>query len=418
MNEVDKKLREEAEKMQSIQLPQDLEARLRLALDDRPRKKQNGWKVALAAVAVFLILGSFQYPALAYYGKKIIGAEDVMNGTLQDLNEAGMGQVIDQTYSLGEGKKITIDGVIVDENQFILYYTLLDAKGVEEGDTWEPGDLTGFLTREYMISAKTVVSEDRTELKGEIRYDPPNAFAKELTIHLDHYKNDEWVNGKKLTFNYRPDQALQTKFKQGINKTVTFDNGSITFKSITATPTITVIKGKMKLDEEINDPLGEIELVADGKALEWQGSGSSSNWGLSDDIELEFDALPHDLNNLELIVKAFPVKEKADITVPLSASETFKVNDQNVVVKKRGVKDGQAFVTIESDEGLRLDGVSIKTESGTVKLDHTTDDEYTKRGGQAFHERTLIFDTNEEPQSLLVKGISYMKTYDKHIEIE
>ncbi|MGX1265283.1 hypothetical protein RKD55_003087 [Rossellomorea marisflavi] len=418
MNEVDKKLRKEAENMQQIQPPQDLEARLRSALNDRPRKKRNGWKVALAAAAVLMILGSFQYPALAYYGKKIMGAEDVMNGTLHDLNEAGMGQVIDRTYALGEGEKITIDGVIVDENQFILYYTLHNANGVEEGESWEPGDLTGFLTREYMISAKTVVSDDRTELKGEIRYDPPNAFAKELILHVDHYKNDEWLEGEKFTFNYRPDQALQTNFKQGINKTVTFDNGSITFKSITASPTITVIKGKMKLDEEINDPLGEIELVADGKVLEWQGSGSSSNWGLSDDIELEFDALPHDLNKLELVVKAFPVKEKADITVPLSPSKTFKVMDQNVMVKKSGVKDGQSFVTIESKEGLRLDGVSIKTESGTVKLDHTTDDEYTKKDGEAFHERTLLFETKDEPQSLIVKGISYMKTYDQHIVIE
>lgn len=418
MNEVDKKLRNEAEKMKSIQPPQDLEARLRTALSHRPQKKRNGWKAAVAAAAVLMILGSFQYPALAYYGKKIVGAEDVMNGTLHDLNEAGMGQVIDRTYALGEDEKITIDGVIVDENQFILYYTLHDANGVEEGDTWEPGDLTGFLTREYMISAKTVVSEDRTELKGEIRYDPPNAFAKELTLHLDHYKNDEGVKGKKLTFNYRPDQALQTKFKQGINKTVTFDNGSITFKSITASPTITVIKGKMKLDEDINDPLHDIELVADGKVLEWQGSGSSSNWGLSNDIELEFDALPHNLNKLELVVNAFPVKEKMDISVPLSATETFKVNDQNVMVKKSGVKDGQAFVTIESEDGLRLDGVSIKTESGTVKLDHTTGDEYTKRDGEAIHERTLLFDTKDEPQSLIVKGISYMKTYDKHIDIQ
>ncbi|WHT48880.1 DUF4179 domain-containing protein [Sporosarcina thermotolerans] len=95
MNEIEKRLAEEKERLESVTTPVELEGRLRQALDGVPVKKRRKPMWLLAAVALlFFSLVSYNYNGLAFYGKKIMGFDELMSSTLAELNEEGMGQLI------------------------------------------------------------------------------------------------------------------------------------------------------------------------------------------------------------------------------------------------------------------------------------------------------------------------------------
>lgn len=91
MNEIEKQLAEERSRMEEVKAPDELAGRLRAALDQAPvrRKRRLPRLAAVAAVLLVFFLAGYQYNALAYYGKKLLGFDDVMTDTLARLNEAG-----------------------------------------------------------------------------------------------------------------------------------------------------------------------------------------------------------------------------------------------------------------------------------------------------------------------------------------
>src|SRR5699024_8561265 len=100
--------------------------RLRNALHTTPKRskrKISSWVLVAVSLCVIMMI-SYQYDALAYYGKKLFGFDEIISGTLKDLNDEGMGQTIDKTITLVDGTSLMIDGIMADENQIVLYYTL------------------------------------------------------------------------------------------------------------------------------------------------------------------------------------------------------------------------------------------------------------------------------------------------------
>ncbi len=103
MDQIRKKLLEEKRKIDSIQSPKELEDRLRHALHHTPKRskqKMSSW--ALVAVALcMIIMVSYQYDAFAYYGKKLFGFDEIISGTLKELNNEGIGHKIDKKNNTG-----------------------------------------------------------------------------------------------------------------------------------------------------------------------------------------------------------------------------------------------------------------------------------------------------------------------------
>ncbi|WP_163581929.1 DUF4179 domain-containing protein [Gracilibacillus saliphilus] len=300
MSSVKKEIQKEKQQLASLHAPEHLEDRLRASLEREDRKKSNRtkviWKFAVAII-FFSILISYNYQGLAYYGKKIIGFDnvDVISDTLQDLNKMGNGQSINESITLESGVRFTVNGVMVDDNQFILYYTLtsesnnLDAPELD----YTPIKLSGFFTNSHMDSGAAKISEDKSTVKGTYSFEPPNGFAKELTLHFQ-------MSDKTLTFDYDPNKAMGAIFKQRIGRKIHYDNGYVEFKTITASPTTTVIRGsttKEMIDQNLFD---QLELVADGNKIERMGSGYSSKWTGGYQFEIRYDALPTEVSDLEV----------------------------------------------------------------------------------------------------------------------
>ena len=261
--DVEQQLAEEKTRIESIKAPRELEMRLTNALNSAPPKRVRRisplWRVAAVIMLVTVISGN-HYNAFAYYGKQLLGFDGLLHGTLQQLNDEGMGQIVDKKTTLVDGTVLTINGVMADANQFIMYYTLTNPDGLEDMgvDSFRPSQISGFLTDSNVVSGTSLLNEDHTEIKGTLSFGSVSPFSKKLTLHFWQQveENAQMTEGT-LTFPYDPNEAMQTQIKQSINKKVKVDTGSITFKSITATPTMTVVKGKLNVERSEERRVGK-----------------------------------------------------------------------------------------------------------------------------------------------------------------
>lgn len=116
-----------------------------------------------------MMIVGYNYNAFAFYGKKLIGFDELITGTLKDLNEEGMGQIIEKKTTLVDGTELTINGIMTDANQMIIYYTLANPVGIEDttttrNDFWA-SKITGFLTNASAESGVSSINDAGTELK-------------------------------------------------------------------------------------------------------------------------------------------------------------------------------------------------------------------------------------------------------------
>jgi hypothetical protein len=425
VNDVQKRLAEEKKLINSIQAPEELEMRLRSALNHVPVKtKRYAFSWMAAAIALFLIImmGS-QYNAFAYYGKKLLGFDEVIYGTLKELNEKGMGQIVDKKTKLKDGTELMINGMISDSNQLVLYYTLSNPNGIEEStsDHFRLSRITGFLTKSNAGGGTYLLNDDNTEIKGTMSFDPVSPFAKKLNLYFwQPLQNDQMVEGN-ISFPYNPNKAMATELKKPLKKTFKVDKGTISFHSITASPTMTVIKGTLNVDnfDRVNFALGGFELIANGKPIELVGGGSNSSLtGIKFDIR--YDALPKKLDSLELVMKEFVGYQKLDKKISLASISDgpITIGGKELWVKKVSTTSQGLEITIATGDDVMLDGVSIQTQKDITPLRTTVNQLHTKLDeNKEVKERTLLFDSTTKPEYLLIEGMHYMKSYNKKTEI-
>ncbi|MDE5415078.1 DUF4179 domain-containing protein [Alkalihalobacterium chitinilyticum] len=426
MSNMEKRLKEERERLDHMTAPAELEARLRGALENRTTVKKTKRKTPLfgaAAVALlFMVIVGYHYNGFAYYGKKLFGFDEVITGTLKELNDDEMGQIIDKQKQLTDGTILTVDGIMTDANQLILYYTLTNPNGLSYEEHFRFYRMTGFLTNSTAVGGQSLLNEEENEIKGMMSFEPVSPFTKELTLHF----SNQWENGQfiedTISFPYNPNQAMQTEIKQSIRKTVNVDQGKVTFHSITATPSMTVIDGKLQVDnfDRVNYALGGIELVANGEVVQQLGGGSTSTIrGYNFDIR--FDALPQPLQSLELVIREFVGYETLNQTVKLRTIDKDPIpllDDKSLWITDISTTSTGVEMTIATENDVMLDGVSIKAGDEVTEL-RTIDNqtELKLEDGTLLKQRTLLFDTIDEPELLIIEGMHYMKRYNETIDI-
>lgn len=428
MERVERLLADERERIDSITASEGLEERLRHALTRIPDKPKRGrasrWMVAAMVLAMLVSAVGYNYEAFAYYGQRILGFDEVMTGTLKDLNAAGLGQTVDRHAILQDGTEFIVSGVMADANQIILYYAFRNPDGIDEQTQqyFRLTRLTGFLTNSYANWGTTTMNDEQTELVGSLSFESVSPFAKKLTLHYSEQKEDNSVVDGSLSFPYHPNKAIQTQIRQSIKETVAVDHGTITFGSITATPLSTVIKGIWNVDnlDRVRSPFDEIDLIANGKPVLLEGSGfSHSRKGRT--FELRYDALPEELESLQLVVREFPgykkLAEKVGLTL-VSPMEPISLAGKELWIRNVKPTGEGAEITLVTDDDVLLDGVSLETTEGRTELRMTIGQTETKwEDGRILKERTLLFDSTGKPEYLRIQGIHYRKMYDKVVEI-
>lgn len=286
---------------------------------------------------------------------------------------------------------------------------------------FSPTRISGFLTNSNIRSGSSVINENHTEIKGMQTFDSVSPFSKELTLHFGQSLQNGQRREGTISFPYDPNKAMQTQIKQSINKTFKVDKGTITFNSITATPTLTLINGTVHVENfsRVNFPLGGIELRANGTPVAIQGSGSQSSLaGMKFDIR--YESLPKQLHSLELVMKEFVGYQILDAKLSLASfgDEPLTLDSKELRIKNVSKTSQGVEITIATDDDVMLDGVSVEAQNEITPLKTTVNQNNKQQtNGRIMKERTLLFDTTMEPEYLLIKGMHYMKAYNKVIEI-
>lgn len=432
--DIEKMLMEEKNKMDSISAPKELQGKLASALDQATLGKGRNTKWILrtaAALLIILILGN-NISTLAYYAKKFMGYDQIMNTTVSDLNQMGKGQEIGETYTFKNGVILTIDGVMFDDNNLILFYTY---GGAIETDPDKAFDLpsiflTGFLESIESTHSSAMLDEENKEIKYVSYYEPPRMFTNKITFKVPYQteQGDEAVSGN---FVLDRNKAMGRVLKKKIDRSVRVENRKVTIQNLTATPTSTKITGKYQSilglgkdvlsENRIRPKFINMRLLADGIEVPLQGSGLKTDLkGIS--FEFEFDALPSDIDKLQLVLDSVVADHDANARISLEKGmfeKSVMVNDQEIMIHEVSEKNQQTSIRISGQERLFLTKVYLNADGKRIGLLNTTGEVVEKAtDGKVTKYRTLNFDGVGKDLTLEIDSLMYLTEVNQIIEVK
>lgn len=432
MKKIEKILKEKKLEIDSLIVPDELEARLRNKLIEKPSKKtiKNMWKIKIAALFIAVILISYNIDILAFYGKQLTGYNELMSTTLKELNESGKGQIIGKDYKFKNGITITLDGVMIDDNQLLAFYTIKDPnKKVHELSLGPINYFEGIFGKLHMQSGMGRIDVEKETAKWVTSFEPPKFLEKKMTWNFSLISNEKEESGS-IEFILDRNKAMGHTLKKHITKSIQIDKNQIHFDSILASPTTTVLNGttqnilELAMDQINNTRFRpqslDIRLIANGKNLEEKSSGLSTNMkGMK--FYKEYEALPKNLKTLQIHFMSFEADYNVNKQINLRKSE----NNQSVIILNQNIKintvyeyKGETYITITTKEDVILSRVYLILDGEKTELKETISSEYSKMpDGTVVHTRTLKFSGAGDDMKLDIKRIKYNKIYDQIIDI-
>ena len=430
MNEIEDILKAKKSHLDQIQVPEELEGRLRSALNKKAQfPRANRLKsYATAVVILVAMLLSFNYDVIAFYSKQLLGYDQVMNASLKQLSDLGKGQSIGKSVSFANGVSLTVDYIMLDENQLLLFYTVNDPSGHVDEDNISPiMSLKAFWGEYHFQNSQGTMNEEKTEMKYISSFEPPMLFEKNLTLKFSLRQQ-----AVEISFTLNRNTAMGHTLKKTLNKTIVVDNTSITIESILASPTKTVINGsiqsifelaKAQLNGEQFRPADlTLKLIANGKEVQIQGGGTSSGMK-GRTFYSDYDPLPQDLENLQLELVRFvaehDVNQQFRLNKPSDGEkQSLNILGQMVEITRIETSQGETHITISSEESLILSRVYLMMDGKKVSLEQTIMDKYDKlHDGRSIHTRTLRFLGTGDELALDVQRMTYSKSNHEMLEI-
>ncbi|MFB0840544.1 DUF4179 domain-containing protein [Paenibacillus oleatilyticus] len=421
MKTIEENLEEYKQTLSRVQAPSGLEGRLRDALQRVPTKKRNmnkavAW-ISSAVAALILMVGVYEYPALAYYFNKV----NFSALSFAEVMEQGYGQKVNKSMTLRDGTVLTIHGVIADDNVFRMYYTIDRPAGIEYTDDdfvrYSFERVQGFLTHSKSLGGGGKPGTDKSQFIGDNEFEPVSPFARSLTLIFS-----EWLdNGEKVTypisFDFEANKAMKSIIKEDLSESIVVDKGKILYDSITASPTSTIVKGHYEL-EEYPRFSGETKLYVNGIEVRRTRAG-----GHNPDFELKFDPFPTDnIQSIELVLENFEGYHKINEPISLSSSSdrSIKVGDEKLWIRSVTKTDTGYDIVIARKQFtfLEKDNLSIQAGGNVVPVSSISKERpWDLNNGNIMWEQTYSFNTTDKPEFLLVDGFQYIKTYNKKISI-
>lgn len=421
MNDAEKLLKETKLNFDKLETPEALEAKLRIALKDIKPKNNKISKIKIASIFICLILAIYNFNTLAYYSEKITGYDKVMDTNLKKLNELGKGQTINKSFTFKSGLIFTLDGIMVDDNKLLTFYTIKNSKGnVENTDI--KLEINGIFGSHSFTNSYGTLNDAKTEMKFTANFNPPSILDNNLTLNVISKENNE--TGK-ISFALDKNKAMGHNIKRFLNRTIETKDTSLHLQYISASPTTTVIKGSIYniLEIALNKIKGitfspsnlDIKLIADGKVVENQAAELSSNiTGVT--FKYNFQPLPANFKKLQIefsgltsehiINKNFKLKKELK-------NENINIENINIKIDKIYEANGNTYITISTDQDIILTKVNMTIDGKNLPLNKTNNE----NGNKDSYTRTLEFIGTGTNLELNIQRMIYKTKYNKTIDI-
>lgn len=377
------------DELDKLEVPEDMENKLRNSLDRIPgrRRIKNLKRVAVFIVALFFI--GYNLDALAYYGRKFIGYDNIMNGTLKKLDELGEGQGIGKTYEFKNGVSITLDGIMLDDNNLVAFYTVYDPDGnVEDVFRNLRVELEGAFNYNYGYSGQGEFNEEGTEMLWIATFDKPKFYEKNMKLKFE-LTGDIRETGV-IEFKLNRNKAMGHTLNIPINTEVEIGQRRIEIKELLASPISTVIKGQIQniMELGIDHVKGErfmaenieIALLADGNEVQVLGSGITTDMrGIN--FEIRYDALPKDTKRIDIKLISLSAFEDIKETFELNkgkGNDNISILDTEIIINDIYESEGNTYMKVTTYEDLILSQIRLVMDGVEVEPERTISGQYEK----------------------------------------
>lgn len=381
------------------------------------RYSKYNWKAIIAAVVVIIVTLSYSFDAIAYYGKKILGYDNVTVGNLAVLNDEGRGQEIGKGYTFSDGTIVTLDGIMFDDNEFVAFIREYNSNGINTSLC--NYSIKGINPSEYyMTSGSGNFNEARTEISFVYSFKVPHFYEKWLTLEINKRGDNQSEQGS-INFTLDRNKAMGHVFKANIDKGVVINGNKLILKAINISPITTVVNGTEELINSMDKPdlsiqnYFDFDLYVNGNKYENSG-GNRGGIGNSINFKKEFISVPTEISSLEIknikFVTEILVDKMIDISTETKALK-LDIKETNVEISKV-YTDGEAtYVTMKSQKYDR-DMVSkydpnfaLFSDKEQITFDRIIDSKILEENGVSYIERTFKFKGKGENMQIGIKVV-------------
>jgi hypothetical protein len=427
----------------NIEVPEELEGRLRNALHlvevetNKPTQKLY-WLLrhkVMAAVILFMILISgLNYDVFAFYGKKILGYDQVTSGSFKKLNELGKGQEINESYKFKNGTEVIVDGVMFDKNKLSIMYSI-KGESKEKIQDLSMLSLRGIFKTYNKSNGRGIMSDDGKEIKWIHNFEPPSILDRNVTFTFRSNADDISKGEKgKIRFKINMDKAIKREVNSVINKTIEAQGVKYNFTTLSATQMSVLIDGTIQVNSEegkelFGGPINGVRRYLKVELLETyikngnpiteiiQEMGSSKG-SSNNEIKFQyvFDGLKPNIKSLTLNVLSTDDMRFIDknININISTKNERVVQDsEELLIKEVKEEDGNTIVTFIGQEDVIFDTALFIGEVQVKELEMNSkiiDDK-----GRKVLEKTYKFEGTAKDMNLMFKTLSHRSNINKLI---
>lgn len=416
--------------IEQIKAPEDIEERLFNALDSvkviKTKSKIN-YKIAAAVILLVLLVG-YSHDTLAYFGEKIIGYDNIQSGSLDSLNNNGMGQKINKSYKFSDGTIVTLDGIIYDDkNLYTLYSERNEYKEIDGNEIGSDTiNIIGYI--EYKNSTSIgEITNNKKQINNIMKFTAPAFYERKLTFSICRNVNGKIETGN-ISFVLDRSKAIKRSLNKNINKTVNLNGHEINFKTISVSPLGIEVKGTIESsiyniihhnNEQYNV---SFDVVADDKVISNIESGSRTNASLKG-IGRTFYS---DFSGISSFKKLQLSNIILNETKYYNSSEKYFNLNSNTVNKKIDF-DGTSFEV----EKVYIDGDSTCVQMIRGKSAEIIGAGFFINGQEVHSEYKDLEELNNDKVRVLwriygkgedikfkIRGINYISKYDNKIDVK
>lgn len=423
MTDIEELLYKKKDEIEMLEIPDNMEQKLRGALSKKCTQIPIGW---VASILIFVLIFSYSFDTLAYYGKKFVGYDEIMNASIKTLNEEGRGQEINKSCVFSNGVEVTLSGIMFDDKELVALIKIHSAKDRLEQNL-PLYDLRGIKPLGYnMKSGSGIFVDDYTAVFTQ-SFEVPSFYEKWMKVDVKYF-----VNGKleiqSIPFTLNRNKAIKKEVTKNIGKQVQIEDYNIKFESISASGMSTNIYGRIiplnenaaKVFTENNNFKGleapniAFDLIAnDDEIIQSTGRSRNSSTGNISFINGS-EALPKDLRRLQIKNIRMEYLKIIDKEAEVTLKTTNKIITDDIIVKKVELEGDIVNITISS-KGIPVIGAF----QGENQLEQTNPDEFKYEGrSNILVDRVYKFKGKGENLKLLIKNIRYSDITDMSIEIQ
>lgn len=428
MDKLEQLLNNEKEKIEKVNVPYEMESKLRSSLEvDIHVKKIKIFSIRkIAILLIIVVLVGYNFNTLAYYGKKMTGYDNVMSGTLKDLNELGNGQLIGESYTFNNKVKVTLDGVMLDDNNFIAFYTLYAPDGnVDDVNNNISIIMKGFGGIVSMSNGTGQSNDENTKISWVSYFEPPAFYMNKIDFLISYSDNGVTETGE-ISFKLDRNKAMGHTLEKEINKSFKLNDCNIKINKITASPTTTQINGQIQsiiqlgldtfTEERIRPEDLNINLAVNGKEM------SAISWGISTNLagitfHFDYDALPEELNSIDIKLNTFSAYHDVDEKIKFDKGEKITILNHDITINSVDQSKEETYITLTTEESTLLRKVFLNADGNRIPLDHTDSEDFIKTHDGIMKRRTLHFKGIGESLELEIKGLTYKESYNQIIKV-